>query len=392
MSRARIGLPIVALVAAVLVAGGWWLTRPDTSGSDAPLAAGTGRVAVEAAPVTTGAVADVRSFTGSVEAGNAFTVAPKIGGLVERVHVDIGDPVRRGQVVVELDDDEATQSLAEAEAELAVARAEREQARADTSLARRELERTRTLAQRELASQSELDTASARAEAQQAAVAVATARVSQREAALARARVQLGYTSVRADWPGEDANRVVGERLVNAGDTVAANTPLLTILDLTPVIIAFSAPESDYAHLSRGQPVRITADAFPRREFEGRIARIAPRFAEDSRQARIEVTADNDDGALKPGMFATARVTVDSADDATLVPTEAVVRRAEGPGVYHIVEDEPSTVRFVPIRIGIEGEERIQILEPELSGQVVTLGQQMLEDGAPVVISVLPAP
>ncbi len=391
MSKARTGL-LIAVLAVALVAVGWWLSRPGTSGIETSQPAATGRVAVEAAPVTTGTVADVRSFTGSVEAGNAFTVAPKIGGLVERVHVDIGDPVRRGQVVVELDDDEAAQSLAEAEAELAVARAELEQARADTSLSRRELERTRTLAQRELASQSELDTASARAEAQQAAVAVATARVSQREAALARARVQLGYTSVRADWPGEDADRVVGERLINAGDTVAANTPLLTILDLTPVIIAFSAPESDYAHLSRGQPVRITADAFGQREFEGRIARIAPRFAEDSRQARVEVTADNDDGALKPGMFATARVIVDSADDATLVPAEAVVRRADGPGVYHIVEEESPTVRFVPIRIGIEGEERVQVLEPELSGQVVTLGQQMLEDGAPVVISELPAP
>lgn len=391
MSRARTRL-LIAVVAAALVAGGWWLSRPGTSGIEIPQPSATGRVAVEAAPVTAGGVADVRSFTGSVEAGNAFTVAPKIGGLVERVHVDIGDPVRRGQVVVELDDDEAAQSLAEAEAELAVARAELEQARADASLARRELERIRTLAQRELASQSELDTASARAGAQEAAVAVATARVSQREAALARARVQLGYTSVRADWPDEDADRVVGERLVNAGDTVAANTPLLTILDLTPVIIAFSAPESDYAHLSRGQPVRITADAFPQREFEGRIARIAPRFAEDSRQARVEVAADNDDGALKPGMFATVRVTVDSTDDATLVPAEAVVRRSSGPGVYHIVEDESPTVRFVPVGIGIEGDEHIQILEPELSGRVVTLGQQMLEDGAPVVISELPSP
>lgn len=392
MSRTRTWLPIAAVTVAALAAG-WWLTRPGMPGGEDPPTAATGRVAVEAADVSTGSVADVRSFTGSVEAGDAFTVAPKIGGLVEDVHVDIGDRVRRGQVVVELDDDEAAQSLAEAEAELAVARAELEQARADANLARRELERTRTLAQRELASQSELDTASARAEAQQAGVAVATARVTQREAALARARVQLGYTSVRADWPGEDADRVVGERMINAGDTVAANTALLTILDLTPVTIVFNAPESDYAQLSAGQPARITADAFPQRTFEGRIARIAPRFAEDSRQARVEVTAANEDGGLKPGMFATVRVTVDAAEEnATLVPTEAVVRHTEGPGVYRIVEGDPPTVRFEPVRIGIEGGERIQIIEPELSGRVVTLGQQMLEDGAPVVVSELPAP
>lgn len=392
MNRKRTWLLIAAVAVAALVAG-WWLTRPGMPGGEAPPTAATGRVAVEAADVSTGSVTDVRSFTGSVEAGDAFTVAPKIGGLVEDVHVDIGDPVRRGQVVVELDDDEATQSLAEAEAELAVAQAELELARADARLARRELDRTRTLAQRELASQSELDTASARAEAQEAAVAVATARVTQREAALARARVQLGYTSVRADWPGEDADRVVGERLINAGDTVAANTALVTILDLSPVTIVFNAPESDYARLATGQPARITADAFPQRIFEGRIARIAPRFAEDSRQARVEVTAANEDGNLKPGMFATVRITVDEAEEnATLVPTEAVVRHTEGPGVYRIVEGDPPTVRFEPVRIGIEGEDRVQILEPDLSGRVVTLGQQMLEDGAPVVVSELPAP
>lgn len=383
-------LAALALVAAA-AALGWWVNQrsegPDPSGKRPD----GGRVAVEAAPVTTGAVSDVRAFTGTLEAGDAFTVAPKIGGQIVAIHVDVGDRVERGQVVVELEDEEARQAVAEAEAELAVARAELEQARADARLAERELERTRTLAQRELASASELDTARARAEAQRAAVSVATARVTQREAALARARVQLGYTGVRADWSGDDPTRLVGERMVNAGDTVAANTPLLTVLRLSPLTAVVHAPESDYTRLRTGQPVEVGADALPARGFTGEIARIAPRFAADSRQARFEVTLANEDHALKPGMFVTVRVTVDRAADATRVPPEAIVRHESGPGVYRIVDGEPPSVRFEPVRIGIEGDGHVQILEPALSGRVVTLGQQMLEDGAPVIVSELPA-
>ncbi|MDZ7787230.1 MAG: efflux RND transporter periplasmic adaptor subunit [Halofilum sp. (in: g-proteobacteria)] len=385
MHRWGIGLAVVAAVAA----GAWWLRD---QGVEPPAAEeGDSRVAVEAAPVETGSIADVRTFTGTLEAGDAFTVAPKIGAQIERIHVDIGDRVEQGQVVAELDDDEATQAVAEAEAELAVARAEVEQAEADARLARREFERTRSLAERDLASTSELDTTRARAEAQSAAVEVARARVTQREAALARARVQLSYTRVRADWRGGDDERVVGERMVNAGDTVAANTPLISVLGIAPITAAVFAPESDYARLSRGQTVQVTADALPNRTFEGRISRIAPRFERDSRQARFEVTLPNEDRALKPGMFATVRVTVATADDATLVPAEAIVRREEGPGVYRVIEGDPPTVRFVPVTIGIEGENGVEILEPELSGQVVTLGQQMLEDDAPIIVSELPS-
>jgi len=183
---------------------------------------------------------------------------------------------------------------------------------------------------------------------------------------------------------------VVGERLVNAGDTVAANTPLLTVLGITPIRAVAFAPERDYARLSTGQDVTVVADALPGRIFSGRIARIAPRFAEDSRQARFEVMLANEDRSLKPGMFVNVRVRVAAADGATLVPAEALVRRAEGTGVYRVREGDPPTVEFVPVTPGIEGDRRIQILEPALDGRVVTLGHQLLEDGSPIVVGSLP--
>ncbi|MDX1607401.1 MAG: hypothetical protein R3202_14510, partial [Candidatus Competibacterales bacterium] len=79
-------------------------------------------------------------------------------------------------------------------------------------------------------------------------------------------------------------------------------------------------------------------------------------------------------------------VTVDQAESTTLVPAEALVRRDGRRGVYTIEAGDPPTARFVPVTPGISGDRRVQILEPVLSGQVVTLGQQLLEDGSPVTV------
>ncbi len=380
---------ILLLAVGVLGAAVWWTQREQAASG--PEQEDGARVAVEAAEVTTGSVADVREFTGTLEAGMAFTVAPKTGGQIERVHVDIGDRVERGQLLAELDDDEAEQAVAGAEAELAVARAELEQAGADARLARRQFERTEALAERNLASQSELDTARAEAEAQQSAITVAQARVQQREAALARARVQLGYTTIRADWPDSDGARLVGERMVNAGDTVGANTPLLTVLGITPIKAAITVPESDYAPIQLGQEARIGTDAYPDRRFDGTVSRIAPRFARDSRQARVEIGLANPERLLKPGMFATVHITVGRVEDATLIPRDALVQVNEELGVYRVEPGEPTRARFQPVEIGISGEDELQVLAPaDLDGRVVTLGQQLLEDGSPIVISELP--
>jgi RND family efflux transporter MFP subunit len=374
---------VVLLAATAAIVTRW----PQTVETRAVARQESRAIAVEAAAVTTADITDVREFTGTLRAADAFTVAPKTGGRIERIHVDIGDQVTRGDVVVELDAAEARQSVAAAEAALAVARAEQRQAETDAELAGRELRRIEQLAQRNLASDVELDTARARAETRRAAVAVAEARVTERLAQLATEQVRLDYTTVRADWSEGLDTRVVGERMVNAGDTVAANTPLLSVLGIDQLTVVVYAPERDYARLAVDQPVTLVADALPEREFTGRIERIAPRFEEQSRQARFEVAVANEDGVLKPGMFVTVRVIVDRAEDATLVPIEALVRREGRLGVYRIEAGEPPIVRFAPVTVGIEGARHAQIVEPLLDGRVVTLGQQLLEDGAPVTIA-----
>lgn len=386
----RILLPLLLIAAA---AAGWWYgreTAPAGEESD-----DGGRVAVEARPVTTGALTDRRRFTGTLEAEEAFTVAPKIAGEVKRVHVNIGDRVSRGGVVAELDAQEARQAVAEAEAALGVARAELEQSEAEARLARQELARTRELAGRDMVSASELDTAEAEARAREAAVAVAEARVQERRAALRGARIRRGYTEIRADWPGSGDTRRVASRHVDPGDTVSAHSGLLDVVSLQPLTAVIHVAESDYPHLRPGQPVRVTSDALPGRTFEGEVARLAPRFAADSRRARVEIRVPNAETALRPGMFIEASVTVAEAEGVTLVPEEAVVRRDGERGVFRLAgaEDAEATAVWTPVTTGLEGDGRVQIREPaDLAGRVVTLGHSLLEDGAPVTVAELPAP
>ncbi len=386
MKRLAILAALALLVGAVIWANFYWSADPAVT--ERPR--GSRMVAVAVAPVTQGRIVDIREFTGSLRASEAFTVAPKISGRIARIHVDIGDRVQRGTLMVELDDAEFRQAVAVAEASLAVARAELRRAESEAALAARELQRTQQLSQRNLVSDGELDTARARADSQQAAVAVAAARVQEREAALLTEQVRLGYTVVRADWNGGVDSRLVGDRQVNAGDTVAANAALLTVLGVDRLMAVAYASERDYPLLAVGQTVTVVADALPEQEFAGEIARIAPRFQEISRQARFEVTVTNQDELLKPGMFITVGVEVDRADDATLVPTDAVVQRDGQTGVYQIRRndnDDGTYAHFVPVSIGIRDNEQAQILQPELSGEVVTLGQQLLADGSPVNIA-----
>jgi multidrug efflux pump subunit AcrA (membrane-fusion protein) len=96
---------------------------------------------------------------------------------------------------------------------------------------------------------------------------------------------------------------VVAERMVDEGSMVAANAPIVTVVDLDPVVVVVFVTEVDYGLLSPGVEVSVTTDAYPDDRFVGTISRIAPVFRTESRQARVEITVANADGRLKPGMF-----------------------------------------------------------------------------------------
>jgi RND family efflux transporter MFP subunit len=344
-------------------------------------------VPVEVAAIERGPLELQRTFTGNLEARAEFLVAPKVSGRIEQLTVDLGDSVTRGQVVAVLDDAEYVQAVARARADLEVARASNAEAHSLLKIAERELKRMDQLRERGVSSESQRDAAMAEQLAKQALVKVTKAQIARAEADLEAARIRLSYTQVTAGWHGGGEQRVVAERYVDEGETVAANAPLLRIVELDPVTAVFFVTERDYAQLQIGQSATLSTDAFPGETFQGHIQRIAPVFRESSRQARVELRVVNPELRLKPGMFARSTVIVDRAEQAVIVPEQALTTRNDREGVFLVSADEAS-VAWREVQTGIRQGERVQVTGEDLKGRVVVLGQQLLDDGSSIRISV----
>ncbi len=342
-------------------------------------------VPVESAPVRTGPIELRRTFSGTLEATAEFIVAPKVSGQVKQIAVDLADPVNRNQVVARLDDAEYQQAIAQAEADRAVEQANLTEAESALTIARRDLDRIQRLQGRGVSSESDLDAAKMEELARRAGVEVARAQVARADAALQSARIRSDYTRVEAGWNGGNEQRIVAERYVDEGETVSANTPLLRIVELDPVTGVIFVTEKDYAYLKPEQPALLRTDAYPGEDFPAEIARIAPVFQQGSRQARVELRVENPEQRLKPGLFVRVTVTLASIDDATLIPEVALTRRDDRDGIF-LLADGGDTVRWLPVAVGIRQGETVQALGEGISGRVVTLGQQLLEDGSQVLL------
>ncbi len=343
-------------------------------------------VAVEIEPVERGGIRDIGTFSGTLIPKSYFTVVPKISGRIKELYVDIGDRLTRGQLVALLEDEEYQQQVIQAEADLGVAKANLEEARSAQELAQKALERARTLHEKGILSDSELDEAVSAYGTRDTRLKVTLAQIANQQAALETARVRLSYTRIRAAWDTGGDVRFVGERFVNPGAMLSSNTPLLSVIELQPITAVIHVTEKDYFRLRSEQAVLLTSGAYPGREFHGIVARVAPLLKETSREARVEVDVDNADGALKPGMFVNARIEFVNKSDAMVVPTSALVNRGSLQGLF-LADIEARKAVFQPATVGILEGDRAEILEPAaLTGYVVTLGHHLLEDGTPIIL------
>lgn len=352
--------------------------NPSTSGTIS-----TGPAPVEVVEVRRGSITLRRTFSGTLEAASEFLLAPKVAGRLQRLEVDLGDEVVRGQVVAALEDDEYVQAVHQVEADLDVARAGHAEAQSALEIAERALARAETLRQERVTSESQLDDAKTEAVARRARVEVTAANVKRAEAVLESARIRLGYTQVTADWDTGDDTRVVAQRFIDEGEAVSPGAALLSIVELDPITCVVQVPERDYARLRVGQPATLVTDAFPGERFSAHVNRVAPVFRSSTRQARVELVVENADERLKPGMF--VRVTLELATevDATLVPVLALTERRGERGVF-MVDAQSSVVRWIPVVVGIIDGSEAAVTVDGLSGPVVTLGQELCEDGTTV--------
>jgi len=376
----------VLLIFAIVAMAGWQIYTRFIASDDKN---GPGRsaapVAIETEPIRTDVIRDIGIFTGSLLPKSQFIVAPKVAGWLKELLVNIGDTVQQNQVIAILDDEEFTQQVEQAKAELQVAKANAENCKSDLDIAKREYERAKALREKKIASASELDESEAAFNACQTRLKVSLAQVAQKEAALKAANVRLSYTKVQAFWENGDQTRVVGERFVDEGALLQVNEPIVTVLENNPLTAVVYVIERDYQKVKVAQQSTVTTDAYPDRTFTGSVVRIAPLLKESSRQARLEIEVPNPDRLLKPGMFVRARIEFARHNNATLIPFAALVRREGKEGIF-IADPNSLKAHFVPVTTGIINGELAEVIEPKISGLVVTMGNHLLEDNSDITL------
>jgi len=371
-------LGFVALTA-LLYGLGFPPFRKTSAVDTAPPRKAVAPLAVEWAEIRLGSTEERISAVGSLVARRSVDIAPKISGRVERVFVQVGDRVKDGQLIAQMDARTFQEDLREAEAALRVADATLKGEQAELVDLTRKLERARRLVEKQFVSREDFDTLDSQRSAAAAQVELARAQITQMLARLANAKLRLSEAQLYAPFAGR-----VEKRLVDPGAMVNAGTAIAALVDINPVKVIIPVVEKNYPKISVGQKAIVTCDAFSRQHFEGKVVRMAPVLSQETRTGEVEIEIANPSGQLKPGMFARVDIAIDRRRDVLLAPEGALVKTPSGHGVFRIAPGgaETAKVQLVTVAAGNTRNGQIEIdgeLKP--GDRVVTLGANLLKDG-----------
>jgi membrane fusion protein, multidrug efflux system len=348
----RHGLVLLALVAAALMGGAWYLFADGKSSAPAaggPNGKGPARtVAVVTAHAAKKEFAHEVEALGTLRANESVDITAKVADRVAVIHFTEGQQVRKGDVLVELDSDEARADLAAAEAAATDSRSQYKRSQ--------ELFQTRAL------SESQMDQLKATLLANEARVAAARSRVADRV--------------ISAPFGGR-----VGLRNVSLGGLVNPGAVITTLDDLSVVKLDFAVPEQFLATLKPGLTVEARTTAYSDATFAGRVASVATRVDPTTRSVAIRALIDNGDGRLRPGMFMTVKL-VRSEGEALMLPEQAIVPENDRHFVY-VIEDGRARKR--EIQIGRRRPGEVEVLQGLTAEDgVVVDGTLNIRDGVPV--------
>jgi RND family efflux transporter MFP subunit len=360
--------------------------------------------AVRVAAAEAGRLPRTVAVTGTLAADEEIVAGFKIAGRVSEITVDLGSPVRKGQVLARLDPTDARLRVGQAEAALRQVRAglglppEGTDDRVDpekTALvreanavleeARKNRDRMAQLWEKEYIARAEYDASLARllvAEGRyQAAVEEIRNRqelLSERRSGLALARQQLADTVLSAPIDG-----AVRERRASVGEFLAAGAPVVGLVKLHPLRLRVAVPERDASAVRVGQVVRVRLEGDPA-EHTGRVVRLSPAIQEQNRTLAVEAEVANRDGRLRPGAFAKAEIVVEADRTAVLVPASAVVTFA---GLEKVFGVQGGAAVEKRIRTGRRSGDRVEILDGVDAGELVVVDPGNLVGGTPVTVA-----
>lgn len=351
--------------------------------------------AVEAVQAQFGSLPLEERLNGIVRAANQVDIYPEISAPIEEVFVQNGESVSRGDVLVQLRDNEYRERLRQAEANLRITAAQERQASAALGEVESELKRVRVLAEKELTSDLELEQLEAQLESAKANLELAQARVEQARASVEEQRDALEQTQIVAPVDG-----TIGLRNAETGMQVNTNTHLFTIGDLSESKITINLTERMLGYITTGQTVRIFSENLADTVLTGKVSRISPFLGAGNFSTEAEIDIDNEDFLLMPGMFVTVDVLYGESEQATIIPLSAIHRNPQSgvTGVYvapsfgiesELIEEpengssaslsNPTDVEFVPIEVIARGREAAGITGVRSGQWVVTVGHNLLE-------------
>lgn len=353
--------PLIAIAAlAALSAGAWWWqhrTPPTTEAANAGNAARPasapatgGPVSVELGRVQAMSLEDDTQAVGTLRAQASVLLKPEVSGRVVKIGFADGQRVRKGQVLVQLDDSLQAAQLQQAEAQAAIARTQ--------------LQRNRELLAQSFVSASVVDQA-------QAAVQVADAQV-------ALSRAQLERMRLVAPFDG-----MAGIRTVNLGDYVKDGTELVSLEDASAMWVDFRLPERDVPRLRIGQPVEVALDALPGQPLKARVEASDALLDVNGRSLLVRARLMGNTSMLRSGLFARVRLVFAARPQALMVPEEALVPQGGKQFVIKAVDGPNGLVaQKIEARLGLRQPGRVELLEGVKPGdRVVTAGHTRLTRG-----------
>jgi membrane fusion protein (multidrug efflux system) len=339
--------PAAGLLIVLLAAGGWAYMQKSKAGAAAAKTAqaGPGKdgpkidvyelASADVAPVQARELRLNLPLSGSLAPQEQATVKSKVSGVVLDTAVREGMSVTAGQVIARLD-------AADQRARVAQQQAALDEANARLSLAKKNNANSQALLKQNYISQNSYDTT-------QNSVELAQASVKAMQAQLELARIALADTVIRAPLSG-----VVSKRHAQAGEKLAPDMPVFTIVNLRQLTLEAQVPASDVPRVKVGQEVRFKVDGFAQRAFAGKVARINPTTEAGSRSMMVYVSVDNSDAALRGGMFAKGAITTEKSAPDAVVPISAV-RSEKGRQVVYTVEG--NKVVSHPVTLGLRNED-----------------------------------
>ena len=362
----------VVAVAGIAAASGaaWWYQKPKSAdsaqGTSAsapalPASSGAGPAkppSVEVARVELAQLTDDTRAVGSLRSRRGVVLRPEVGGRITQLNFTDGQRVRKGQVLVQFDDQ--------------LPQAQVQQSRAELSIAKANQKRNQELVAQNFISQRSLDESAANLEVAQAKLALA-------QATAARLKIVAPFDGI------------AGIRQVNVGDYLKDGADIVNIEDIEAIFVDYRLPERFQSKVKRGQTAVLDIDALPGRQYTAQIQAIDPLIDANGRSIGIRGCIDNRQLQLRPGMFARVNTVFGVKDDARVIPEEAIVPQAGKQFVIKLLDaadPQTRTTQRVEVKVGLRSPGRVEVLEGLAPGDtVVTTGQQRVQrDGTTVTV------